>query len=264
MPIRETPWPAGTPCWVDCQVDDPGRARDFYGALFGWEVAGTAPEAGGYLMAMVQGRSAAGIGPKPPGQVMRSTWTTYLASDDADATAAAVSAAGGTVLAPPFDVMDIGRMLVAADPTGAVFGVWQARKHFGAGIYNEPGAYCWNELHTAGYEQAQNFYSTVFGWHFTEVGDGENMVYATFALEPGGDPVGGFNDSTRTPDAGPPHWLAWFQVSDTDATLNSATGLGASVLMGAQDSPFGRMGVLAAPQGEAFGVIDIAQSTAPE
>ncbi|WP_280421460.1 VOC family protein [Nocardia carnea] len=264
MPIRETAWPAGTPCWVDCQVDDPVRARDFYGALFGWEVAGTAPEAGGYLMATVQGRSAAGIGPKPPGQVMRSTWTTYLASDDADATAAAVSAAGGTVLAPPFDVMDIGRMLVAADPTGAVFGVWQARKHFGAGIYNEPGAYCWNELHTAGYEQAQNFYSTVFGWHFTEVGDGENMVYATFALEPGGDPVGGFNDSTRTPDAGPPHWLAWFQVSDTDATLNSATGLGASVLMGAQDSPFGRMGVLAAPQGEAFGVIDIAQPAAPE
>ncbi|MFI5720720.1 VOC family protein [Nocardia sp. NPDC051750] len=260
MPIREIPWPAGTPCWVDCQVDDTDRARAFYSALLGWEIADTAPEADGYLMATVRGRPAAGIGPKPAGQIMQSTWTTYLATDDADATAAAVADAGGTVLAPPFDVMDIGRMFVAADPTGAVFGVWQARLHSGAGIYNEPGAYCWNEVHTDGYERAQSFYSQVFGWTFTEVGAGTEMTYATFALEPGGPPVGGIADATGIPDSGPSHWLAWFQVADTDATLTSAAELGGAVLTGPQDSPFGRMGVLSAPQGEAFGVIEISES----
>lgn len=260
MPVREQPWPAGTPCWVDCQVDDTARAREFYGSLFGWEVDESAPEAGGYLMARRSGHPAAGIGPKPPGPAMPSVWTTYIASDDADATAAAIREAGGTVLVEPFDVMDIGRMLVATDPTAAVFGVWQARRHFGAAIYNEHGAYCWNELHTDGYARAQEFYGRVFGWVFTEVGDGENVTYATFAPGPGADPIGGINDSTLSPGSAPPYWLAWFQVDDTDALLAAAADLGASVAMGPQDSPFGRMGVLTAPQGEAFGVIDISQT----
>ncbi|MGW0005841.1 VOC family protein [Nocardia grenadensis] len=261
MPIRETPWPAGTPCWTDCQVDDTNRAQEFYRDLFGWEIAGGAPEAGGYLMALRDGRPVAGIGPKPPGQPMPSTWTTYIATDNADDTSAAITAAGGTVVMAPFDVLDAGRMLVATDPGGAAFGVWQAKQHFGAAVYNEPGAYCWNELHTDGYQRAQEFYTQVFGWTFTEIGDGVNVDYATFALAPDGEPVGGLNDSTKNPGAGPSYWLSWFQVEDTDAILASATGLGATLLMGPDDSPFGRMGVLIAPQGETFGVIDTAQAT---
>ncbi|NUS91669.1 MAG: VOC family protein, partial [Nocardia sp.] len=116
-------------------------------------------------------------------------------------------------------------------------------------------------LHTVGYRQAQEFYAQVFGWTFTEIGDGVNVDYATFALTPDGEPVGGLNDSTKNPGAGPSYWLAWFQVEDTDAILASATGLGATLLMGPDDSPFGRMGVLTAPQGETFGVIDTSQAT---
>ena len=142
MPTRDDAWPQGTPCWIDCQVDDTTKAREFYAGLFGWEIYDSPEEAGGYLMAMKQGKPAAGIGPKPQGMPMPSAWTTYFAADSADDIAAKVADQGGQTLMPPFDVLDVGRMFVAADPTGAPFGVWQARAHTGAGVFNEDGAYC--------------------------------------------------------------------------------------------------------------------------
>ncbi|WP_174185201.1 VOC family protein [Nocardia barduliensis] len=256
MPTHDGSWPQGTPCWVDSQVDDPARAREFYGALFGWEIEDSPPEAGGYLMAMRQGRAAAGIGPKPEGMPMPSVWTTYFAADSADDIARKVQGAGGTLMMEPFDVLDVGRMFVAADPTGAVFGVWESKAHTGAGIYNEHGAYCWNELHTGDYKQAQQFYADVFGWHYTEIGDGERFVYSTFSRTQDGDAIGGVNDSTKMPGDDPSYWLTWFQVGNTDNALTEARDLGATVLSGPDDSPFGRMGIVQGPQGEVFGIID--------
>ncbi|WP_069163514.1 VOC family protein [Nocardia altamirensis] len=259
MPTHDGSWPQGTPCWVDTQVDDTARAREFYGELFGWDVQDSPPEAGGYLLALLDGRPAAGIGPKPDGMDMPSVWTTYFAADSADAIAEKVTAAGGVVFMPPFDVLDVGRMFVGADPAGAPFGVWEAKAHTGAGIYNEPNAYCWNELHTLQYKQSQEFYAAVFGWNYTEIGDGTNFVYSTFSLTQGGDPVGGMNDSAIGPGGEDmSYWLTWFQVDGTDAALDKGVALGATVMMGAQDSPFGRMGILRGPQGEVFGVIDTA------
>ncbi|WP_225728526.1 MULTISPECIES: VOC family protein [unclassified Nocardia] len=254
MPTRDSAWPEGTPCWVDCQVDDTSKAREFYTNFFGWEVMDNPPEAGGYLMATINGKPAAGIGPKPDGMPMPSVWTTYFAADSADAIAGKVTAAGGQVFMPPFDVMDVGRMFVAGDPTGGIFGVWEAKAHKGAGVYNEHGAYCWNELHTVGYQSAQEFYNKVFGWDYTEIGDGERFVYSTFAPG-GGEGVGGIMDSTKVPGEDMTYWLTWFQFDDVDAGV-ARTELGATTLMGPDDSPFGRMAVLRAPQGEIFGIID--------
>ena len=52
------------------------------------------------------------------------------------------------MLLDPFDVFDAGRMTIAQDPTGATFGVWQAGKHIGAELANEPGTMNWNECQT--------------------------------------------------------------------------------------------------------------------
>ncbi|NMN97377.1 VOC family protein [Antrihabitans stalactiti] len=257
MPTRDEAWPQGTPCWVDCQVDDTSKAREFYNALFGWDIQDGPDDAGGYLMALKGGKPAAGIGPKMSDEPMPSAWTTYFAADSADDVAGKVAAAGGTNFMPPFDVLDVGRMFVAADPTGGVFGVWEAKAHTGAGIYNEHGAYCWNELHTREYAKAQEFYATVFGYTYAEIGDGENFVYSTFTLPGGADSVGGIDDETKMPgDPMPAYWLTWFQVDDLDAGVAKAKELGATVLSGPDDSPFGRMGVVAGPQGEVFGLID--------
>ncbi|MCA2207133.1 VOC family protein [Nocardia rosealba] len=257
MPTRDEPWPQGTPCWVDCQVDDPAAARTFYSALFGWDIQDAG--GGGYLMAMLDGRPAAGIGPKPDAmRQMPSVWTTYFAAERADEIAERVTKAGGEVFVPPFDVLDVGRMFVAADPTGGAFGVWEAKRHIGAGVFNQHGAYCWNELHTPGYDQAHEFYNSVFGWNYTEIGDGVNFTYSTFSLPGDKHEVGGMMDASSF--GNPPYWLTWIQVDDADGALNKATELGAKVIMGPDDSPFGRMGILAAPQGEVLGVIDPAKA----
>lgn len=255
MPIRSEAWPPGTPCWVDCQVDDPVKAGEFYAELFGWDIQGGDAESGGYLMALRDGQAIAGIGPKPEGG-MPSAWTTYFAVADADAAADAVRAAGGTLLVPPFDVMESGRMFVAADATGAPFAVWEARAHNGAAVHNEHGAYLWNDLHTGDYDAAKTFYAVVFGFGYTEY-DNEAMRYAAFT-PPGADrSAGGINDDERNGSApARPYWLTWFQYDGLDDGMTRAADLGATVLLPPEDGPFGRMAILAAPQGELFALLD--------
>lgn len=260
MPTRDESWPQGTPCWIDVQADDTAAARSFYSDLFGWEISDGPADAGGYLMALRNGRPAAGIGPKPQGAAAPSVWTTYLAADNADDIHAKVVAAGGTPFMDPFDVLDAGRMFVAADPTGAVFGVWQAGAHAGMGVYNEPGACTWNELQTRDFDRGRDFYSSVFGYTYSDVGDGQNMRYAMFAL-PGADAaqsVGGVNDLALMPGETPSHWLAWFAVDDCDRVLGRGLELGGTVMMPAFDGPPGRMAILADREGAPFGIIGLA------
>lgn len=260
MSTRDDAWPEGTPCWVDLSVDDPAAARKYYGDLFGWDIQDGPAEAGGYLMALKSGKPAAGIGPKMGDQPMPSVWTTYLAADDVDATAAKVTAAGGQVFMPPFDVMDVGRMTVAADSTGAAFGVWQAGAHTGAGIFNEDGTYTWNELHTRDFQGAKDFYSSVFGWSYDDMGDGVELRYATFK-RPDGESVGGINDDTLHPGDNPAYWLTWFQADDVVASTDKAVSLGGSVMMPPSETPFGHMAIVSGAQGEMFGLINTQQTT---
>lgn len=189
MATRDEPWPQGTPSWVDLMVDDAEAAARFYGDLFGWESEAGSPETGGYRIAMLGGRAVAGIGSVPPGAQMPSVWTTYIAVDDLDATATRVTEHGGTIMMGPMDVMDQGRVAVAADPTGAVFGMWQAQQHIGAGRVNEAGSPIWNECTTRDYEAAKRFYAGVFGYDLQEVGDGQSFHYSLLNL--GGNTVGG-------------------------------------------------------------------------
>lgn len=256
MPVRSDPWPQGTPCWVDAQVDDPAQAGAFYSALFGWTIEGGGEETGGYLMGTKDGNAVAGIGPKPdPG--MLPVWTTYFAADDVDAMAGKADMAGGQLMVSPFDVLDAGRMAIAADTAGGVFGLWQARAHNGAAVYNEHGAYCWNELHTRHLDTAKRFYADLFGYTYTDVGDGTTMRYATFTPPGASDSVGGMNDDTLMPgDPMPTYWLTWFQFDDINSGATRVNELGGTILMPPTDSPVGRMAVVAAPQGEAFGIID--------
>src|ERR1700760_3970063 len=123
MSIRTSSWSAGMPCWADLTVPDVATARRFYSAVLGWVFQATGEEYGGYEIAQVHGAAAAGIGPLPQ-EGMPSAWALYLASDDVEKTSAGIVEHGGALLLAPGDVGPLGRMCIAADPTGAVFGVW--------------------------------------------------------------------------------------------------------------------------------------------
>ena len=91
-------------------------------------------------------------------------WATYVNVESADDTAAKVTAAGGQVIVPPMDVMDVGRMAVFTDSVGAFFSVWQPGTHPGAQLVNEPGTCSWSELITTDVDASKAFYGAVFGW----------------------------------------------------------------------------------------------------
>jgi predicted enzyme related to lactoylglutathione lyase len=250
-----TEYAPGTPSWADIGVQDVEAAAAFYGKLFGWEVPEAAPDSGGYRMAMLREKLVAGIGPaQDPGPPR---WTTYVSVADADATTAAVKAAGGTVFVEPMDVLDAGRMAVFADSTGVPFSVWQPRLHIGAQLAHEPGTLCWTELNSRDTDKAAAFYEAVFGWKADT--STEPMQYTQFLLD--GRSIAGMLDMAgRVPDDVPAHWMVYFGSADVDADVATATEAGGQVFVGPMDIPTGRFAVLGDPQGANFAVFNMPAS----
>ena len=183
-------------------------------------------------------------------------WMTYIATDDADATAAKIKGAGGQLIMDPMDVMDVGRMLVAADTTGGVFGAWQGRAHTGVQLANVPGTLTWSEQMSRDFEGAKAFYAAVFGYEFGDM-SGDGFSYATLLLA--GHEVGGIGGyPADVPAEVPAAWSTYFGTADTDASVAKATQLGGSVIRPATDSPYGRMATVADSQGAMFSLISIA------
>jgi predicted enzyme related to lactoylglutathione lyase len=255
-----TTYKPGTPSWVDFASPDLDASVEFYGGLFGWDVPEpeNAEQTGGYRQAMKNGRPAGGIMPQMQ-EGQPSAWTTYISVEDAEETAAAVKEAGGTVMAEPMEVMDLGSMAIFADPAGAVFGIWQPGTFPGAGVVNEPGAIAWNELNTRDLAGAKEFYGAVFDWTFDTQEMGETGSYTSIML--GDKPVGGILDMTErdVPEAVPAHWQVYFAVEDTDATIESAKQAGGGVMLEPIDIPAGRFSILTDPHGASFAVIALSE-----
>lgn len=251
MPTRDTPWPAGTPCWVDLSSPALPKAVDFYGAVLGWTLVDKGAEFGHYHIAEVDGRAAAGVGPiMTEGQP--SAWTVYLSTDDADATAKMITENGGRLLFEPMDVPGQGRMAIATDPTGGVFGIWQANGMIGTEVVNEPGGLVWEDARLTDTAAGKRFYADVFGFTYEPV-PGAPDDYGTFHA--GGDPLGGMGGMMGAPDGTPSHWVAYFAVADADAVVAAVEAGGGAVLMPAQDTPYGRMASVADPFGAGFMVM---------
>jgi uncharacterized protein len=259
----------GVPCWVDTTPPDPDAAAAFYSDLFGWEVEDVTPAGSPtrYLIGRLGGRDVAGVGSQPEGAP--AAWNTYVWVNDADATAAKVRAAGGAVLSEPSDVGDSGRMAVVADPDGAVFCVWQAAQHRGAGVVNEAGSLNFNDLNTRDIEAAAAFYSDVFGWELLPIGGdfnvwalpgyGDFLEERTPGMRQGMKEMGAperFEDvvASVAPVQGDqsPHWGVTFAVDDADAIAARATELGGQVVVPPFDAPWVRMTIITDPQGATF------------
>lgn len=255
MPEVTTAYAAGTPCWVSLMAPDQQAALDFYRDLFGWDGQVGPPEMGGYSVCMWRGKAVAGIGTAQPmeGRPMPPTaWTTFLATDDADATLREVTENGGTVVTPIDEMPSTGRMFIAADPSGAVFGAWQSQGFLGAEIVNEPGAPAWNELNSTDPDAVAAFYPKVMGLTVTPFKD--MTGYFTFNVN--GRAVGGMQRlSDDVPSGTPSHWLTYFAVDDVDSTVDALVKARGSVLTAPFDMPAGRMSVVSDPQGGVFAVI---------
>lgn len=259
-------YPPGVPSWIDIVAHELDEAKRFYAGLFDWTFTDAIPaEApGNYLIATIGGEDVAAIA-SPDSDDEAVTWRTYIAVDDADATAKAVDAAGGTVTLAPVDAGPGGRLAVCVDPRGAEFRLWQARKRLGAQLTNAPGTWNFSDLLTTDPHQAATFYSSLFGWEVDDVG------YATMVRRPGYgnhlaatvDPdirarqsdiaaPAGFEDVVAwmrlIPEGHPEHWQVTFAGADRDTSAATAEGLGATVL-DSEDSEWTRTATIRDPQG---------------
>ena len=250
--------PAGAFCWIELGTTDQNAAKKFYGTLFGWDVKDLPMGPGGsYTMFKVQGRdAAAGYTLRPDQQAagVPPHWMIYVAVESADASARKAEQLGGKVVAPPFDVYTVGRMAVIQDPTGAFVSLWQAKDGPGIGIAGEDGTLCWADLSTPDQARASKFYSDLFGWKM--VADTDDKPPSGYLhIKNGEDFIGGIPPAQHRDPNVPPHWLAYFQVSNCDATAAKAKALGASFYLGPMTMEgVGRMAVIADPQRAVFAI----------
>ncbi|MEU3917808.1 VOC family protein [Streptomyces sp. NPDC029004] len=250
--------PEGTPCWADAMFSDVEGAKSFYGDVLGWTFGEAQSEYGNYTQAYVNGKAVAAVVPPMPGAEGQSAWCLYLASPDAAATAAKIRDSGGEVLMEPMEVGDFGSMLLARDPGGVAFGVWQAGVHEGFEEKAVPGAYAWAEVFTREPEKADAFFRAVFPYKVQRVEDPEvkDLDFTVYNL--GDDTVlGRMKMGEEFPPEVPAYLNVYFTVEDCDAAVAKATERGAVLRFGPMDSPFGRFAALTDPQGAAFSVIDM-------
>lgn len=261
--MKVTKHPQGVPSWAELMTTDEAGALAFYSQLFGWTddpapIPGMEDQPGGtYHQQRLEGDLVGGIGLQNPDERAQGVpphWTVYLAADDAEAVTAKAAAAGGNVMLPPMDVMDLGRMAVIADPTGGVFGLWEPKSHTGFGRTNEPGAPCWAELMTDDPARAADFYTAVLGVPSKPMDVPPGAPPYTLLGPADAEGAGIFDKGPEMANV-PNMWGVYFEVADCDATVAKTKALGGSVLREPMDIMPGRFAVLADPQGAVFNVI---------
>jgi predicted enzyme related to lactoylglutathione lyase len=246
----------GSFCWIELATTDGPGAKKFYSELFGWTThdSPVGPDMV-YSMLRLDGKDVGALYQK--GEMMKDVpvhWASYISVTSADEIAAKAKSLGGTVVKEPFDVMDVGRMAVIIDPTGAAFCIWQPKKHQGIGVKGVPNSLTWNELLTTDTAKASDFYTKLFGWkdnthgdgmHYTEFMNGDTHAGGMMQIQPQMGPV-------------PPHWGIYFAVDDTDAAFAKATSLGATAIVPPMDiEKVGRFATIKDPQGAVFSIIKL-------
>ena len=247
---ERTKYAPGTFSWTDLSTTDQEGAKKFYSGLFGWD-AEDQPVGDGmtYSMMNIGGKPVAGISLQNEMQRQFGAppaWNSYVTVESADAAADRANKLGANVIAPPFDVMDVGRMAVIQDPQGGFLMVWEPKLHIGSAIVNAHGALSWNELATADLDASADFYRELFGWKAEPF---EGMAFPYRIIQNGDKSNGGIRPSQENE---PTYWLVYFGTDDIDASLAKATELGGTTLMGATDIGMGTIAIVQDPQGAVF------------
>jgi predicted enzyme related to lactoylglutathione lyase len=248
----------GSFCWIELSTTDQNAAKTFYGSLFGWAVNDIpmGPD-GTYTIFKLQGgdvSAACTLRPEQRSQGVPANWMIYVAVDSADSATARAAQVGGKVLAPAFDVMDVGRMAVIEDPTGAAFCVWQAKRHVGVTVTGVDGTLCWADLSTPDQARAGKFYADLFGWKLS-VDTDDDPPSGYLHIQNGEDFIGGIPPGAHRDPHTPPHWLPYFQISNCDATAAKAKQLGAKFYLEPMTMEnVGRFAIIADPQGAGFAI----------
>ena len=123
-------------CWTEIAGTDLTKTVPFYSNVFGWEINQSTSGAGEFPY--LEFSSSGGKNPDGAIYRMNPEWfgghmppphfMTYVAVDNVDESAAKAESLGGSILRPPMDIPNVGRMAVLRDPTGAAFSIFTPLK----------------------------------------------------------------------------------------------------------------------------------------
>ena len=251
----------GAFCWAELATSDVPAAKTFYGEIFGWTSVDMPTPNGVYTIFQAEGKDVAAVYPAFPG--VPNNWGVYFATENVDESAARIASLGGKAVMGPMDVGDSGRMVVAQDPEGVHFSLWQARKHIGATHGGPFGRAMWPELSSADPVSAARFYTGLLGWKTKPETGLDTVQYAEWVLE--GASFGGLMAMRGDEWKGiPPHWLIYITVADCDERAARVTSLGGSVRVPPTDIPnVGRFSLVGDPQGAMFSLIQMKAMHSP-
>lgn len=250
--------------WYELITPDVDAAKTFYDSVVGWDVAGTSEFPNGYRMI---GRSDGGFagGVLPLTDDMRShgarpVWLGYVNVDDVDSALANMEADGASALLAPFDIPNIGRVAMVADPAGAPLYIMKPMPPA-----DNPDAESdvfsvdlsqrvrWNELSTTDHDGAIAFYAKHFGWTQEGVMPMGDMGDYKFIQSDG---VGIGAIMRKPPQRPVSSWQFYIGVDDIDRATKAVTDGGGQILFGPSEIPGGEYSLVGMdPQGAPFGLV---------
>jgi predicted enzyme related to lactoylglutathione lyase len=257
------PNPPGDFIWYELMTTDAEGAKAFYDAVVGWNIGEGAEEYQGYRMInRSDGKFAGGVLPLTDEMTQhgaRPTWLGYVNVANVDDAVAAIEKAGGKALMPPFDIPNVGRIAMVADPQGAPFYVMKpippaGQEKQASDVFSpdQPQRVSWNELSTSDPAAARKFYGEQFGWGSDDFMDMGELGEYRF-LDHHGVRLGALCGVMQGQQ---PKWRYYFRVPSVSAAKDIAEQKGGTVHMGPHQVPTGNYIVIGTdPQGAEFALV---------
>ena len=109
---------------TELQTQDLDKSKKFYTAMFDWKLE----EIPGMDYTIINvGEGTGGGMMKKPVAGIPDNWLPYILVDDVAASTKKAQSLGATIAKDVTEVPDMGWFSVIIDPTGAAFGLWQAK-----------------------------------------------------------------------------------------------------------------------------------------
>jgi predicted enzyme related to lactoylglutathione lyase len=242
---------------VQLVTPDLNVAKRFYGGLFGWRFRDLKLGGDDYAEASLDGQLVAGLMHKAvgAGERRQSSWLTFLAVRDVDATKKLAVANGAKVLLEPHTIPNRGREAVFADPQGAIFAVLDSSTGDPPDEMADPGEWIWSSLATTDPEANAGFYQTLFDYEVFDLPSDQGARHLMLASDNYAR-ASANTLATNRPNARP-HWLNYVHVEDVGASSAKVVSLGGRVLVEPRlDRHGGKVAIVADPLGAPFGLLE--------